>query len=158
MKKMQNDDMHMQAKKKAMDLLLHNDRTEEELRQKLYLKGFDDESIECAISYVKGFGYVNDVRYATRYVEIYQNRKSRRILMQELKKKGVSASVIELAFENWVSDLEALHYALGKKVKSKEELASCSYEQLQKIMSYLFRKGFSMQDIRNTLEDFTDIE
>ena len=55
-------DERYQAKKKAMDLLLHNDRTEAELRERLLRKEFDADSVEDAVAYVKSFGYIDDER------------------------------------------------------------------------------------------------
>ena len=45
------------AKEKAMRLLLQQDRTEKELRDRLYRAGFSETASEAAMQYVSGFGY-----------------------------------------------------------------------------------------------------
>ena len=52
------------AKEKAMRLLLQQDRTEKELRDRLYRAGFSETASEAAMQYVSGFGYLDDRRYA----------------------------------------------------------------------------------------------
>lgn len=48
------------AKEKAMRLLLQQDRTEKELRDRLYRAGFSETASEAAMQYVSGFGYLDD--------------------------------------------------------------------------------------------------
>lgn len=143
-----------QARKKAMDLLLHNDRTEAELRERLLKKEFDVSSVEDAVNYVKSFGYIDDERYAKNYVEFYRHRKSARQLEQDLQRKGVDAMFIESALAESGSDEPALKRALEKKVSSPQKLAEYTYEEKQKVMAYLYRKGFQVEDIRKAMDTF----
>lgn len=48
------------ARKKAMRLLEHMDRTEKGLTDKLRQAEFSQEAVEDAIAYVKSYGYIND--------------------------------------------------------------------------------------------------
>lgn len=148
-------DERNQARKKAMDLLLHNDRTEAELRERLLKKEFDAFSVEDAVAYVKSFGYIDDERYARNYVEFYRPRKSARQLAQDLQRKGVDAMFIESALSEAGSDETALKRALEKKVSDPWKLAEYSYEQKQKVMAYLYRKGFQMEDIRRIVDAYS---
>lgn len=148
-------DERNQARKKAMDLLLHNDRTEAELRERLLKKEFDASSVEDAVSYVKSFGYIDDERYAKNYVEFYRQRKSARQLSLDLQRKGVDAMFVEAALAGADSDEAALKRALEKKVSNPRKLAEYSYEEKQKVMAYLYRKGFQMEDIRRVVESYT---
>lgn len=144
------EDEVLQAKKKAMNLLLHNDRTEKELRDRLKRAGFSEAAEEEAVAYVRSFHYIDDGRYARRYVEIYQNRKSRNQLVLDLKKRGVGDREIQMALEEeWQGDLAALKAALEKKTRDASKL---TYEEKQKIAASLYRKGFSVADIHKVLE------
>ena len=141
---------NLEAKKKAMSLLMHKDRTEYELVEKLKQKGFSQEETEDALSYVKGFGYIDDVRYAERYIEIYQSAKSRKRLEQDLSRRGIDSAVIGQALEKCsTGDQTALEKEIFKKTGMLEGISEAySYEEKQKIMAYLFRKGFQSEDIR----------
>lgn len=57
------------AKKKALHLLERMDRTEQQLRTKLTEGGYPSEIVEQTLEYVKGFHYIDDVRYARTYME-----------------------------------------------------------------------------------------
>ena len=94
-----NDEL-LKAKKRAMLILQHNDRTEWELTDKLSKAGFSDEAVNEAVEYVRSFHYIDDERYAKRFVEIYHESRSIKRLRQDLYKRHVSEQYIELALEN----------------------------------------------------------
>ena len=55
------------ARRKAMLLLEHMDRTEKGLSARLRQAGFSAEATEDAKNYVRSYGYLNDYRYAKNY-------------------------------------------------------------------------------------------
>lgn len=75
------------------------DRTEWELRSKLEQAGFSEEAVEAAIQYVAGYHYIDDKRYAKRFVEIYRESRSMRRIRQDLQKRHVPEQWITLAIE-----------------------------------------------------------
>ena len=79
-------DMEQQreARKKALRLLEHMDRTEKGLTDRLLRAGFSEELAEDAVSYVKDYGYINDRRYALNYIMYRIHDKSRQKIFQEL--------------------------------------------------------------------------
>ena len=78
------EELLKEAKLKALQLLTGMDRTENQLREKLKQKEYPTEIVEQAIEYVKSFGYINDERYAQRYIEYKKTRKSKKELYMEL--------------------------------------------------------------------------
>ena len=139
------EDENLQATKKAMSLLQHMDRTEWELRSKLQQSGFSEEVVEQAIAYVESYHYIDDERYATRFVEIYKDSRSMQRIRQDLMKRHVPEQWIELAIESVEGDDSvALTKALEKLLRGKTEL---SYEEQQKVMAKLYRRGFRTDDI-----------
>ena len=89
-------DMQKRAKLRCMHLLEKRDYTEKELRQKLMTgkTEYTEEQIDAAIAYVKSFHYVDDGRYACKYIEAMQSRKSRKQIEQELYQKGVAKELV----------------------------------------------------------------
>ena len=59
---MLNPEERDRARKKAMRLLEHMDRTEKGLTDKLRQAEFSPEAVEDALAYVKSYGYINDAR------------------------------------------------------------------------------------------------
>lgn len=142
----------LRAKKKAMALLQHNDRTEWQLRDKLARSGFSEEAVDEAVEYVRSFHYIDDERYAVRFVEIYHETRSIKRLRQDLYKRHVPDEYIETAIENIDNDDSA---ALNRELERVgQKLADMSYDEKQKVAAKLYRKGFRMEDIMGGLHRY----
>lgn len=134
------------AKQKAMALLKHMDRTEAELTRKLELSGYTEEIVGEAIGYVMSYHYVDDLRYASNYIRLRKEGKSRRQIVGELQQKGISALDIEEALgTEYEGEEEAIKREIAKKYP---DIDSLSREERQKLASKLYRKGYGMDLIR----------
>ena len=78
-----------QARRKALRLLEHMDRTESGLADRLKQAGFSEKAAEDAVSYVRELGYINDERYALHYIMYRIHNKSRQKIFQELQQKAL---------------------------------------------------------------------
>ena len=139
------------ARKRTMYLLEKMDRTEAQLREKLRQGRYPEDIIENAIAYVKGFHYVDDLRYAESYVRCYSQSKSRRRLYQELVGKGVPRDLIEQALEEeYETEDESAKIVcwLEKKHYSAEE---ADPKQRQRMYQFLLSKGFRSGDVLRLL-------
>lgn len=87
-----------QARRKALRLLEHMDRTERGLADRLKQAGFSEKATEDAVSYVRELGYINDERYAFHYIMYRIHNKSRQKIFQELQQKGVDRQTIQSAW------------------------------------------------------------
>lgn len=134
----------------AMHLLEKMDRTEFQLREKLRQSNYPDFIIDDAVSYVKSYHYLDDLRYARNYLEIHSAGKSRRLMEQELYAKGVSKEIVaqavsEMEFPDEELQIRALlekkHYILPFEDKKTQ----------QRACSFLMRKGYSMSAILRVL-------
>ena len=144
------EDEKLKATKKAMGLLQHMDRTEWELRSKLEQAGFSEEAVEAAIQDVAGYHYIDDKRYAKRFVEIYRESRSMRRIRQDLQKRHVPEQWITLAIEAVdEDDTPALQKALEKLLRGRTEL---SYEEQQKVTAKLYRRGFRLDAVRRQID------
>ncbi len=141
-----------QAKLKALSLLTDMDRTEAQLRQKLKQKSYEEDIIDQAIEYVKSFGYIDDVKYAQRFVESRKKTKSKQEIVTMLKEKGVSRELITLALEECYTSedaVEAIRHLAEKKHYSFE---GSTEKEKKKIYGYLLRKGFYHEEIRQVIQ------
>lgn len=143
----------LRAKKKAMSLLQHMDRTEWELRSKLEKAGFAEEPVQEAVEYVRSFHYIDDRRYALRFAEIYCESRSIQRIRQDLQKKHISEEWIALALEKIeYDDSRALKKAMDKVLSGIDK--ELSYQEKQKIIAKLYRKGFHVDQIVSQLENW----
>ncbi|MDO5135666.1 MAG: regulatory protein RecX [Eubacteriales bacterium] len=143
------------ARRKAMQLLEHMDRTEKGLSDRLRQAGFTWEAAADALEYVKGYGYVDDLRYARAYLLSRQQSKSKARLFQELHRKGVDQETICQAWEEAgqiaeTDERELLRRMIRKKCEPGTELDEKSYRRLWGAM---VRQGFEMGDISAVLEE-----
>ena len=151
-----------QARRKALRLLEHMDRTEQGLTDRLRQAGFSEEAAEDAVSYVREFGYINDERYAFNYIMYRIHDKSRQKIFQELQQKGVDRQTIQSAWEE-AEELETpderalLCQMIEKKYEPGAELDE---REMRRLYGYLARRGFRSGDIFSVLEemDITQIK
>lgn len=147
------EDEILRAKKKAMSLLQHMDRTEWELCSKLEKAGFAEEPVQEAVEYVRSFHYIDDRRYALRFAEIYCESRSIQRIRQDLQKKHISDEWIAQALEEIeYDDSWALKKAMDKLLSDAGE--ELSYQEKQKIIAKLYRKGFRVDQIVGQLENW----
>ena len=145
--------MLKRAKLRCMHLLEKRDYTEKELRQKLEngKTEYTEEQIDGAIAYVKSFHYVDDGRYACKYIEAMQSRKSRRQIEQELYQKGVDRELIQEAFEETgeVPEEEQIARWMEKRKFHPEE---ADLKEKQRMYAFLARKGFRAENIQRAMK------
>ena len=143
------------ARKKALVLLTDMDRSESELSEKLKRAGFSDAAVRDALAYVKSFGYVDDDKYASHYVEVMQRKRSRRRIAYDLMKKGLSRDIIEKAVEDeGPLDERPLIRELMKKKMRKQDPSDAKVRA--KTIAYLSRQGFKTEDILSVFDAYLD--
>lgn len=142
------------ARKRTMHLLEKMDRTEEQLRTKLRQGYYPEEVIEDAISYVKGYHYLDDLRYAQNYVRSHKDRKSRRMVQLELQQRGVAKEWIQQALEEYEQEHEQEQILkwIRKRDYSSE---TADLKEKQRMYQFLLRKGFCPNDILHALDYLT---
>ena len=142
------------AKLRAMNLLKSRTYTTAQLSEKLKVGGYPDRIIEEAIEYVASYGYVNDRQYAYDFIEYNKEIKSKNRIIMDLRKKGISGDVIEEAWEEIVGEeRQDLEKEQIIKLIEKKHFSSqtATLQEKQKMMAFLYRKGFAIETIRNVL-------
>ena len=141
----------VRAKRRALYLLADMDRTEKELYDKLKKTGYSEETVNAAMEYVKSFGYIDDARYASRYIESFRDRKSRVKMTYDMAAKGVDREVIENAFLEYseYNETDLIRRLAEKKLHGKDLKDPIVY---QKTAAYLARRGFASGDIVKVLQ------
>ena len=138
------------AVKRAMHLLERQDRTEYQLRTKLLQSAYPEEAIEEAISYVKGYHYLDDERYARNYISCHQKQRSRRRLQADLIKRGVAKNTVEFCLEEeFCSDEREQIAELLKKRQFETDTADEG--EFRRMYQFLLRRGFRSSDILSVM-------
>ena len=147
------------AKLRCMNLLKSRPYTEYQLREKLRQGEYSQEIQDIAITYVKSFGYVDDVQYAKDYALSQTETKSRRAISESLMGKGIAKEIVEEVFADLeedgnMSDERKLAEKWMEKKKFSPEKAD--YKEQQKMAAFLYRKGIPMEVIRKAIRGFID--
>lgn len=154
--KIYSDILTKRAKLRAMHLLSDMDRTENALREKLRRGLYPPEIIDAAVGYVKSFGYLDDGRYAENFVRSRQGIKSRKEIRAMLLQKGVSAELIDNAFESCSAEGGEEDAVMRILKKKKFDPGNADDKEVQRMYGYLARKGFSYETVRQVIQNHTD--
>ena len=138
------EERRKKAKEICFDLLAVRPRTQEELRQALRRKGFDDETSETLLGKLDRAGLVNDAEFAELWVKSrHANRGlSRTALVAELRRKGVDGELAEQAAGE--VDRESEEQRARELVRKKLGSLGNVDEQaaLRRLLGLLARKGY----------------
>ena len=140
------------VKRRALYLLNHMDRTEQQLRTKLKNDLYSEDMIDIAMDYVKSFGYVEDYGYAKRYVESKRISKSKEEIKVRLLQKGLSRDVMEMIMEESCSEQDDMMAIKNILTKKRYEDSSATEQEKRKMCGYLLRRGFKHEDIRQVIQ------
>ena len=138
------------AKKKALHLLERMDRTETQLRQKLTELRYPKEIVEEAVSYVKSFHYIDDVRYARQYIESRRERESIRQMRMALLQKGIAGEILDGVLQDTEPPDEEKQIRRWMEKRQYDPEAADEKERAR-MYRFLLRKGYSCENIRNLL-------
>ena len=145
-----NDDEVTRAAQKVLVLLADMDRTEAELKKRLARYGFSDEAVSAVVEDAGKKGYIDDERYACRYIEIMRKKRSLRRIEYDLEQKGVSTEIIDRCLSEAGDDEKPLIRKLLLKKLPSEEVPD--FQEKNRLIASLSRKGFRVSDIVSVLD------
>lgn len=157
-KKMTKEDwMLSNCKERAIYIITNYSKTEKQLRDKLkQSKKYTDEVIEETIKFLKKHNFINDTDYTKRYIELHKNQYSKNVIKQKLYQKGIDKKIIEEVFsddEIGFDDENLIKKLLLKKCPDYyEKMDDMDMKEKQKILAYLYRKGFSYDKIADVMK------
>ncbi|MBI9048644.1 MAG: RecX family transcriptional regulator [Anaerolineaceae bacterium] len=149
--KLQSHDEYEIAFQRAARYLQYRARTTYELNKKLLDLGFSDEVVENVIRRCNELQMLNDEDFAASYVHfrITHRPRGRRLLVHELKSKGIKDEIIQSALSD-ITDESQLAYDTAKRYIRRVQ--ALPYDQFQKkLIGYLNRRGFAYQECRQTV-------
>lgn len=138
----------------ALNLIAFRPRAGGELLRKLREKGYQPEAAEKAVNRMRDLGYLNDATFASRWIENRQEHRprSRRMLVQELRQKGIDAEVIDDALEE--TEIDEFGDALELAQKKAEGMQALDEPtRHRRISGFLSRRGYGFDVIRKVLEE-----
>ena len=143
---------------KALDLLAVRARSARDLRMRLRRAGAPEADITWAIDRLVRQGLLDDAVYARQVAraKVLGGGVSRRKVVTELRRRGVSAETADEAIDATLSevDLDEEGAALQAAEKRMRALASLDpKQQRQRLYAYLARRGFETDVVRRVITE-----
>lgn len=135
------------AKKRAFRILERSPKTEKQLIDKLKADDkYSSEVITTVIAFLREYNYINDRQYAEDYINGRINSKGIRVLLFELKNKGISEQIIEElrdVYSGYDTGPAIEKLILKKGIDPKTE----DRKERERLYRFLLSKGFSYSDV-----------
>ncbi len=143
---------------KALDFALHflaaRKRSEKEIVTKMRQNEYGDEEIEETLIKLREFGYIDDRDFAQSLINDQRSFKKagKRVLVQELRAKGVGSELIEEMISLNATDESEFDNALALANRKLENLSGEDQRSIKnKLYQFLLRKGYSSNIIARVL-------
>lgn len=137
----------------SLKYLSFRNRSVKEIKDYLLRKNFIDETINSAIEKLKNLKFVDDEEFAKSWIDARQRNKgkSKFILKQELRIKGIDNQMIDQTLKSAQDDLETARIAFDKKKKILNTLPPIEFKK--KMSGFLQRKGYSWEIISKLFKE-----
>ncbi|MEF9989277.1 MAG: RecX family transcriptional regulator [Christensenellaceae bacterium] len=129
-------------------------RTEKEVCTKLKQKGLDERATADALQKLTEYGYVDDENYAVVYAQELLQKYGRRVAVQKMILRGISAEAAKEALAQFPQDDELIDTYLENLMDKYEEEEP--YKKKQKIIRSLMTKGFDYDDIKSAMNRYEE--
>ncbi|MEW6034355.1 MAG: RecX family transcriptional regulator [Chloroflexota bacterium] len=139
------------AHQAAVRYLGYRPRSEKEVRDRLRRGRFASTAIAEVMARLKGLGLVDDAAFARFWKEGRESSRprGRRLLKQELRRKGVEGEVIAEAVQD-VDEEEGAYRAASKKARTLHGLDERAF--FRRLSQFLQRRGYGYDLVRRTVE------
>lgn len=152
---LKEESMLFECREKALYYISIRSRTEHDIKKYLMKKGFDKTTISRVLQYFTERGLINDYDYAVRYIQSVREHKiiGNKMIEKKLFEKGVDKGIIKKAIrktEDKEPDIEQIYQLALKKynrVKDKEHPE-------EKVVSFLYQRGFNWEIIKKVMKKF----
>lgn len=135
------------ARDKAIELLSRRLMSRRELKEKLIQKGQDEDTAEFCAAWLEANGFINDENYAAALVRHYAAKGyGQGRIRGEFSRRGVPRELWDAALEAMPENEDKLDKFISSRLADPEDR-----DQIRKISSALYRRGYSWEEIRSAL-------
>lgn len=138
-------DNYIKCKNSALRIVERSYKSEKELKDKLLLKGYDKDSIEKTMEFLKEYNFLSDNNYTKMYVKDKSKFQGKNKIKFDLYRKGIDEEIIqeELSSIDEEDEREVAYNLVLKKYNVIAKRESDKYKLSQKLYRYIVSKGYS---------------
>ena len=155
-----DEDNYIKAKNKALRIIEKCIKTEWEIKDKLIKLGYSEDTVERVLEFLREYDFVNDKKYARMFIKQKITKEGKAKIKLELLRKGVSKEIIENEID-LIGDEEERDSALKlaeKRYRVLRKLETDDTKLYRKLFSYLIRRGYEYQEVKNILSDILKMD
>jgi len=159
-KALAENESFIRCKESALRSIEKAYKTEKEIRDKLKLKGYEDNAIDYSIKFLKKYNFLNDKNYAKAFIKDKLNSMGSQKIKYSLIQKGISREIIDEELYDLDKENEkSIAFNIAKKklnlIKGKE---SDNYKISGKLFRYLISKGYSADITNGVVKELMSLE
>jgi len=145
----------IRCKDSALRIIERSYKTEKEVRDKLSLKGYEDNAINKSIEFLKEYNFINDINYTKAFIKDKLNSTGSNKIKYTLIQKGISKELIEEELSNLNEENEKqVAIDLAKKkfliIRKRE---TDNYKISGKLYRYLLSKGYGYDVVNEVIKE-----
>lgn len=139
-----SNDLIKQAKLKAANFCAYRERTQQEVRDKLYKLGLHRNEVEELIAELISENFINEERFAIAFAggKFRMKKWGKNKIINELKRRGIT----EYCIRKGLSEIDDLDYEATARSLANKKIEGLTDTNLLKrkfkVMRYLSGKGF----------------
>jgi len=140
------------AREYALRLLEYRERSEQEIKERMARKNYNERLIKSTIKSLKNHNLVNDRRFARMWAESCLRRSYGRWKVQsDLNKKGIDEEIVEEVLRESYSKVDEVQIALALIQKKWPFLKEEKNTLLRRVSDFLKRRGFPFEVIAEVI-------
>ena len=141
------EDEKSSALSKALKYSSNNLKTKKQIRDYLKKKEYNSQTIDYVIEKMSEYNYLDDEAYAKAYLLTYSKKYGKLRLINDLKSRGISESIIDNLFADEIEIVDSIEDVANKYLKNKE----INDQTLVKLNRFLYSRGYEFEDISRLL-------
>lgn len=133
------------CKEIALNTVERSYKTEKEMRDKLFLKDFDEDTVEKTIEFLKEYKFIDDSKFVKMYVKDHIKNQGQNKIKYTLMQKGIDKTLIDEALEEIDRDdeLNCAFTLCEKKYLSIAKREDDDFKIKNKVIRYLLGRGYN---------------
>lgn len=153
-------DSLIRCKESALRSIERSYKTEKEVRDKLKLKGYEDNAIDKSIEFLKEYNFVNDNNYTKAFISYKLKSEGSQKIKYSLIKKGISKEIIdeELSNLNKENEKDTATTIAKKKLAIIKKKENDNYKISSKLYRYLISKGYAYDVTNDVVKEIMSLD
>jgi regulatory protein len=150
-------DLRRNCLRRAGSLLAARDYSRARLTEKLTADGYPGPVLEGVLGELEEAGYLDEYRMACDYIRLHLEDRSRQRILQDLRRQGLTEELLLKAMADMTAgaDPDRMEEAQIRRLLAARQYdpAACDWKTEQKLMAFLYRKGYSAERIRAVMQE-----